>query len=756
MGFTDFKINITEITHIENANTTNSTQSFIGWCKDNLHVPKTIALRYKEYADKSKNDQLSIKNTRAYSFSQFQGNSRKSRDLITKTGIVLDLDHADSDTIDNLKTIAKKYTYVLHSTLSHNEDIAKFRYRLIIPTCENISPEDYSQQAQQAALDFGVIDAVDTTTFTTARFMYYPTKCKDIDYVYVSNAGVTYRAIDMTEANTVQLQQAQVKVHCKTKPLRMDLPDPTQKNNLIGQWCREYNVAQALEVHLSDFYKKTNDPKRYSYIHSTTEGGLVVYDDNSYCYSHHETDPAGDGHTHNAYDIVRIHKFKGSEDMMRTYVNNLLNKDAITNMFQEMDSGDIPDLEDWESELRLTVKGHMKKEEFNLALIMKNKYKVTYDDFTQKVFIQGKALSDGNLIHMRDSITELKGVEFSKTSMLTVLGAVQEHYSSLVDTLEALPKWDGVARLETVFLDYFEVIDNSLNREIATKFFIAAVQRAYKPGQPFQLVPILQGKQGCGKSQFARIISLDKSKYNVSKVSRFGELDFTLQGKEQCEKTFGKWIIELAEMSGFRKADQNKMKAFFTSTEQQYRKPYSIETVSIPHSFVCIATTNDSEFLRDLTGNRRFAVIECKAEKMDRKKLKENIEQIWAEALQIYKANPNQFMELSEQAAIERDTVALAHVTQLTYEEDIIEILNTLVDKDRYLKTYDSLNIGQEKEYPDRICMDELAVHLSMSHKKNDFSFTRSMNQVMSKLGWVKKAGRFYVGKSAKRGWFKA
>ena len=52
--------------------------------------------------------------------------------------------------------------------------------------------------------------------------------------------------------------------------------------------------------------------------------------------------------------------------------------------------------------------------------------------------------------------------------------------------------------------------------------------------------------------------------------------------------------------------------------------------MTYPRQCVMIGTTNDTDYLRDATGNRRFWPIKC--EFVDLEWLKENREQIWAEA----------------------------------------------------------------------------------------------------------------------------
>src|SRR5690606_1169716 len=80
-----------------------------------------------------------------------------------------------------------------------------------------------------------------------------------------------------------------------------------EKPGMVGAFCRTYSIPEAIETFLSDIYRREDDG-RFSYIEGSTSGGLVLYQDDSFAYSHHGTDPVG-GALVNSFDLVRIHKF---------------------------------------------------------------------------------------------------------------------------------------------------------------------------------------------------------------------------------------------------------------------------------------------------------------------------------------------------------------------------------------------------------------------------------------------------------------
>lgn len=168
--------------------------------------------------------------------------------------------------------------------------------------------------------------------------------------------------------------------------------------------------------------------------------------------------------------------------------------------------------------------------------------------------------------------------------------------------LEELPKWDGVPRAETVFVKFLGADDTPYVREVTLNWLIAAVARIYFPGCPYQTAIILHGNQGIGKSyvlealggSWYAVISDDVDRSNIFDAIR------------------NIWIGEFREMKGMRKADVNAIKSFIDTAVDNRRLPYGRDPERIPRHTVFAISVNDDQFLSDVTGNRRFPVIECR------------------------------------------------------------------------------------------------------------------------------------------------
>lgn len=154
------------------------------------------------------------------------------------------------------------------------------------------------------------------------------------------------------------------------------------------------------------------------------------------------------------------------------------------------------------------------------------------------------------------------------------------------------------ADLDTVLIDYFGAEDNAYTRQVSRIMLIASVARVFEPGCKFDYALILEGEQGLGKS--TAIKRLYGEEY-------FGELDCDLGNKKEvAEQMFGKWALELPELSSMHKGEANHTKAFMSRQHDDVRLSYEKHMAELPRQCVIWGTTNDQEYLRDSTGGRRY------------------------------------------------------------------------------------------------------------------------------------------------------
>jgi len=175
--------------------------------------------------------------------------------------------------------------------------------------------------------------------------------------------------------------------------------------------------------------------------------------------------------------------------------------------------------------------------------------------------------------------------------------ANEARFHPVKDFLEGL-EWDGVGRIDTWLKDYMgaEGPEEYL-RAVSRKVLCALVARVMEPGIKFDHVLILEGLQGIGKSTALSIIAGPEW---------FSDAHINVADKDAIVNMTGKWLVEMGELSGMKKADVDQMKEFISRTVDRVRLPYGRRAENFPRQCVFVGTTNNDEYMKDDTGNRRF------------------------------------------------------------------------------------------------------------------------------------------------------
>lgn len=230
------------------------------------------------------------------------------------------------------------------------------------------------------------------------------------------------------------------------------------------------------------------------------------------------------------------------------------------------------------------------------------------------------------LSEIRFSFTyESNGKEAAKDKIADAVALIGKRYAyhPVRDYLDGL-KWDGTERIDTWLIDHLGAEDTPINRAFGRKILCAAVRRVKDPGCKFDHMLILEGKQDLGKSSAISALCHDRSWFT-------DQLDVGADAKVIIEKTAGAWIVELPELDGMGKRDTNRVKSFITTQEDRARLAYAHYPETRPRQFVLFGTTNESGYLRDVTGNRRFWIVRVTS--VNVAALAAIRSQLWAEAV---------------------------------------------------------------------------------------------------------------------------
>lgn len=629
----------------------------------------------EQYKHFNKEERNKAKDNGGFVGGKLKGTKRGVSEVLFRSMLTLDLDKAKVGFIDKF-TAESKYLSCLYTTHSHTKD--EPRCRVIVPLSRDVTPDEYNAIARLFASQFG-IEQFDACSFRIAQLMFYPTTPKDGEFIFKKVEGEILNP-DKFLADYPMWQDI------STLPLTPDeLPknnvqrgrkkkDPTELKGVIGAFCRAYTVQEAIETYLSDVYEPTDKNNRYSLKSADSKGGLIIYEE-KYAFSHHATDIAC-GRELNAFQLVMLHLFGSdnndavkkmkevarNDERVRTQLildNGEFDEDEINDDSQSESPtvNKVKPIKDWISKLSIGIDGAIENTSKNLEIILENDKNLqgfAYNELSNRVEVIGRVPWDrpkDNRFWREADESQLrlyidkKYIEFKERNFEVAFNSIVDNrrFHPVRDYLDSLPKWDGVKRVEEVFIKFLSADDNDYTRAITKKTFAACVARAYHPGTKFDSIPVLDGAQGIGKSTLI--------KYLAGEEFFSDNLSLTdMNDKTAAEKIQGNWLIEIGELSGMKKADIEKVKSFVSTTDDKYRASYGRVVESHPRQCVIFATVNGDGrgYLRDITGNRRFWIVKCN-QTLQKRMWDENDtnyrDQFWSEAKEIYESGEELYLE---------------------------------------------------------------------------------------------------------------
>jgi predicted P-loop ATPase len=176
-------------------------------------------------------------------------------------------------------------------------------------------------------------------------------------------------------------------------------------------------------------------------------------------------------------------------------------------------------------------------------------------------------------------------------------------------------------------MTYFGVAPSSYAAAVGRWWMISAVARAFEPGCQADHLLLLEGPQGIGKSTAMQL--LVGSQWFADDLP-------DLANKDSSLAVLDAWVVELAELDAMRRAETTALKGFISRKTESFRPPYGKSMIRAARSCVFVGTTNETSYLKDSSGNRRFWPVRCGA--IGRDALVADREQLWAEAVVLYRA----------------------------------------------------------------------------------------------------------------------
>ena len=625
----------------------------------------------EEFLAMKRGEQDEIKDVGGYVMGHLKQGLRRAGSVLSRSAVTLDMDYATPGIMSHVK---EKLPYKGCAYGTHKYSPDKPRLRQVFPLSRDVTEEEYEPIARMLAKQVGM-DYYDDSTYEANRLMFWPSTPSNIEYYFEAWDGelvdpdqILAMYDDWKDISTWPTSSRQTTVMKQSVKRQAD---PLGKKGIVGVFCRTFDIHDVISLFLSDLYTPSAMEGRYDYIPGEGSAGVQVFED-KFAYSHHATDPAY-GKLLNAFDLVRVHKYKDEDESYKLMSDFALSLDEVKQTIarerQEAASMDF-DSADWESHLVYGRNKVLENSVWNLLLILRNDpayANFAYNEMARMIEVTGPVAwdrPDGVRFWLDSDTDGLKSeldihyVSFSTRNHDVAFSrvAMERRFHPLRDYLDSLPAWDGTERIPTLLVKYMQADDTEYVRTVTRKTFAAAVARVYEPGVKFDCMLVLDGEQGIGKSTLFK--ELAGEEYFSDSV-QLSDMD----GKTAAEKIQGFWICEIAELAGMKKADVEKVKSFLSSSDDKFRPSYGKTVESHPRQGIMVASVNgDRGYLRDITGNRRFWVVKLHQTEQVKKFhfTKEERDQIWAEAKHYWENGEKLFLEgslVGEAAEVQKDAM---------------------------------------------------------------------------------------------------
>lgn len=212
---------------------------------------------------------------------------------------------------------------------------------------------------------------------------------------------------------------------------------------------------------------------------------------------------------------------------------------------------------------------------------------------------------------------------------------------------EAYNKWDKKRRLDDFFPIFLGVRKDETTTLITRLWFMGGVAKVYKPLTKIDFSLDLVGGQGVGKTTILQ---------RIAPFDLYTDQFNSFTDKDDKGNLIGMFIVNDDEMTASNKTSFEEIKKFLTDKYFKYRPSYARHTREFTKKFIFARTTNERTYLKDKTGTRRFMPL------MAHKNLQklspvtdlspEYVQQIWGEAVWLYKNAKDPFILTKGQEAL--------------------------------------------------------------------------------------------------------
>lgn len=638
-----------------------------------IEHPKIINLRPQgtEESDKDYKKRVTAAKDSAggYIPGKLKDSYRNENNVIYRWMLTIDIDDGAQETWDSLQNITG-HAAAAHTTFSNGlkGDPDKIRFRILIPLERPVTPKEYQIVMAGIVNDLGVKNLYDDKCLKAEQFMYNPSvsTLNQDKYMCWYNDAKTFLDPDKYLMTAPTQETIPTDATAAEFPVTQNTPIQEMAQRAADASSNTTDTEKSAET--AAF--KLNDIERHNVYDALDhlDAGLLNYDEwirvafalhnCNFDFDVFDNWSKRDKIKYRGYDYTlkmwkSCETSSGKKTFKQGYIFNLaaekcgweptvIKNDVELKTKIIKSTGERRIIQDAENMVRVftqdaLLKGHIKYDKFGHfpvavgALPWKDAEKAKATDVRRWT-----DQDDEHLKYRLNKVYKIKPQkDFYKTAFTVV--ACDHGFNPLIDMLESLPKWDDdETHIRALYCDYLGAENTEYVQDVMTIWMCAAIARAYIPGIKFDYVPVLIGEQGLGKSAFIERLPMNDDFF-------LGTLPALDRGKEVYEQMQGKWIIDIAELSGIKRAREvETVKSFITQRSDTYRTPFDRYPEKHARTCVFIGDTNDTTFLTDLTGNRRFLPLDLqkhritKSQWKDPKQTMNEIKMAWSQALALF------------------------------------------------------------------------------------------------------------------------
>lgn len=279
--------------------------------------------------------------------------------------------------------------------------------------------------------------------------------------------------------------------------------------------------------------------------------------------------------------------------------------------------------------LQRTKQGEPLSNLANAITLITDYDEIGYDEMSGRLVFKRdrREVTDEDVTRLTERLQRdgLKSIAITNVYAAVAAVAKANGFHPIRDHLRSLT-WDRKSRLTSWLSEYMGAPDTPYTSTIGRLIILQMVARVMEPGCKADHMPVFEGKQGIGKSTACRILA-GNAYFSDSMPSIDRE-------KDAMSHLRGMWVVEWSELASFRKSAREDIKKFLSKTTDRFRPAYGRSEIEVPRQCIFIGTTNESEYLKDSTGDRRFWPITCGD--IATKALERDRNQLFAEAVVAY------------------------------------------------------------------------------------------------------------------------